>query len=45
MEFLILVLTVYGISAIVTISTIFVPLRDFAERVSPNFLSPLVNCM
>ena len=45
MEFLISVLIVYGISAIVTISRIFEPLRDFAEKHSPNFWKYLTSCM
>ena len=45
MEFLILVLTVYGISAIVTQSKIFAPLRDLAEKHSPDFWFYLTNCM
>ena len=45
MEFLITVLTVYGISAIVTISKIFEPIRDVAEKHSPNFWKYLTSCM
>ncbi len=45
MEFLITVLTVYGISAIVTISKIFEPLRDVAEKHSPEFWKYLTSCM
>ena len=45
MEFLITVLTVYGLSAIVTQSKIFRPLRDFAEVRSPDFWYHLVSCM
>ncbi|MFI0429987.1 hypothetical protein [Mariniflexile sp. HMF6888] len=45
MELLIIVLIVYGISAIVTISKIFEPLRDFTEKYSPNFWSYLTSCM
>jgi len=45
MELLIIILIVYGISAIVTISKIFEPLRDFTEKHSPNFWSYLTSCM
>lgn len=45
MELLIQVLIVYGISAIVTISKIFEPLRDVAEKYSPNFWKYLTSCM
>ena len=45
MEFLIKVLIVYGISAIVTLSKIFEPLRDFAEKRSPEFWKYLTSCM
>lgn len=45
MEFLITVLTVYGISAIVTNSKIFESLRDVAEKHSPNFWMYLTSCM
>ena len=45
MGILILVLIVYGISAIVTISKMFEPLRDLAEKYSPNFWKPLTSCM
>ncbi len=45
MEFLITVLTVYGISAIVTMSKIFEPLRDVAEKHSPEFWKYLTSCM
>ncbi|MFH4969009.1 hypothetical protein V8G61_12460 [Gaetbulibacter sp. M240] len=45
MEFLINVLVVYGISAIITISKIFEPLRDIAEKRSPNFWKYLTSCM
>lgn len=45
MELLISILTVYGISAIITISKIFEPLRDFAEKYSPNFWKYLTSCM
>lgn len=45
MEFIITVLTVYGISAIVTISKIFAPIRDWADKFSPDFWSYLVKCM
>ena len=45
MKFLIIVLIVYGISAIVTISKIFEPLRDFTEKQSPQFWSYLTSCM
>lgn len=45
MDFLITVLTVYGISAIVTQSKIFEPLRDLTEKHSPNFWSYLTSCM
>ena len=45
MTLLISILTVYGISAIVTISKIFEPLRDFTEKNSPNFWKYLTSCM
>lgn len=45
MEFLITVLTVYGISAIVTQSKIFEPFRDLAEKKSPDFWYHLSSCM
>jgi hypothetical protein len=45
MEFLITILVVYGISAIITISKIFEPLRDVAEKKSPNFWKFLTSCM
>ncbi|MDU8885036.1 hypothetical protein RXV94_02610 [Yeosuana sp. MJ-SS3] len=45
MDLLISVLTVYGLSAIITISKIFEPLRDFAEKNSPNFWKYLTSCM
>lgn len=45
MELLISILTVYGISAIITISKIFEPLRDIAEKYSPNFWKYLTSCM
>jgi hypothetical protein len=45
MEFLIIILIVYGISSIVTISKIFEPLRDLAEKLSPKFWSYLASCM
>lgn len=45
MEFFITVLIVYGISAIITINKIFEPLRDFAEKRSPNFGKYLTSCM
>lgn len=45
MEFLIIILIVYGISAIVTISKIFESLRDFTEKHSPNFWNYLTSCM
>ena len=45
MEILITVLTVYGISAIVTISKVFESLRDVAEKHSPNFWKYLTSCM
>ncbi len=45
MEFLITILIVYGISAIIAISKIFEPLRDFAEKHSPNFWKYLTSCM
>ena len=45
MDFLISILLVYGISAIVTMGKIFEPLRDFAEKHSPNFWKYLTSCM
>lgn len=45
MDLLISILIVYGISAIITISKIFEPLRDFAEKHSPNFWKYLTSCM
>lgn len=45
MEFIITVLTVYGISSIVTLSKIFEPLRDMAEKRSPKFWKHLTSCM
>ena len=45
MEFLLQILVVYGISAIVTISKIFEPIRDLAEKFSPNFWKHLTSCM
>lgn len=45
MELLISILIVYGISAIITISKIFEPLRDIAEKYSPNFWKYLTSCM
>ena len=45
MEFILTILIVYGISAIVTISKIFEPLRDVAEKYSPNFWKYLTSCM
>jgi hypothetical protein len=45
MEFLIMILVVYGMSAIVTISKIFEPVRDLAEKHSPDFWSYLASCM
>lgn len=45
MEFLIKVLIVYGISAIIAFSKIFEPLRDIAEKHSPQFWKYLTSCM
>jgi len=45
MDLLTNVLIVYGISAIIAISKIFEPLRDFAEKHSPNFWKYLTSCM
>ena len=45
MDLLISILIVYGISAIITISKIFEPLRDIAEKHSPNFWKYLTSCM
>ncbi|WP_242084285.1 hypothetical protein [Aestuariivivens sediminis] len=45
MEFIISILTVYGMSAIVTQGKIFEPLRDFTEKHSPNFWKYLTSCM
>ena len=42
---MILILIVYGISAIVTISKISEPLRDMSEKYSPNFWKYLTSCM
>ena len=45
MDITIIALTVYGISAIVTQSKIFAPLRDLAEKHSPDFWYYLTSCM
>lgn len=45
MDLLLSILTVYGLSAIVTISKIFEPVRDLAEKHSPNFWKYLTACM
>ena len=45
MDLLICKLIVYGISAIITISKIFEPIRDIAEKHSPNFWKYLTSCM
>ena len=45
MELLINILIIYGISAIVTQSKIFEPLRDFTEKRSPEFWYYLTSCM
>ena len=45
MYLLISILIVYGISAIITISKIFEPIRDIAEKHSPNFWKYLTSCM
>src|SRR5210317_1689217 len=45
MDLLICILIVYGISAIITISKIFEPIRDIAEKISPNFWKYLTSCM
>ena len=45
MNLLISILIVYGISAIITISKIFEPIRDVAEKHSPNFWKYLTSCM
>lgn len=45
MDLLISILIVYGISAIITISKIFEPIRDIAEKHSPNFWKYLTSCM
>jgi len=45
MELITTILTVYGISAIITISKIFEPLRDVAEKHSPQFWKYLTSCM
>lgn len=45
MNLLITILIVYGISAIIAISKIFEPLRDVAEKYSPNFWKYLTSCM
>ncbi|WP_242202057.1 hypothetical protein [Aestuariivivens insulae] len=45
MDLLTTILTVYGISAIITISKLFEPLRDLAEKHSPNFWKYLTSCM
>ena len=45
MQVLLTVLVVYGISAIIAIGSIFEPLRDVAEKYSPNFWKHLTSCM
>jgi len=45
MDLLINVLIVYGVSAIIAISKVFEPLRDLAEKHSPNFWKYLTSCM
>lgn len=45
MDLLTSILIVYGISAIITISKIFEPVRDFAEKHSPHFWKYLTSCM
>lgn len=45
MNLIISILIVYGMSAIVTQSKIFEPLRDFAAKKSPNFWKHLTSCM
>jgi hypothetical protein len=45
MDLLINILIVYGVSAIIAISKIFEPLRDIAEKYSPNFWKYLTSCM
>lgn len=45
MELLLSILIVYGMSAIVTQSKIFEPLRDLAAKRSPNFWKYLTSCM
>lgn len=45
MNLLITILIVYGISAIIAISKIFEPIRDFAEKHSPQFWKYLTSCM
>ncbi|TNJ45276.1 hypothetical protein KFZ70_06825 [Tamlana fucoidanivorans] len=45
MDILIIIFTVYGISAIITIGKLFEPLRDLAEKHSPNFWKHLTSCM
>ena len=45
MDLLISILIVYGISSIITISKIFEPIRDIAEKHSPNFWKYLTSCM
>lgn len=45
MEFLINLLIIYGVSAVVTQSKIFEPLRDFTEKKSPEFWHYITSCM
>ena len=45
MDLVVYILIVYGISGIITISKIFEPLRDVAEKRSPGFWYYLVSCM
>jgi len=45
MTLVITILIVYGTSAIITLGKIFEPLRDFAEKHSPNFWKYLTSCM
>ena len=45
MTLLVSILIVYGISAIIALGKIFEPLRDLAEKQSPNFWKYLTSCM
>ena len=45
MDLIVTILIVYGISAIITISKIFEPIRDLTEKHSPSFWYYLTSCM